>query len=65
MLQEHFYIIKAEDLTAICEAAYLWFKNHNETYHTFTVEEKFTKRLRDELFKVNWDENARLIIDEL
>ena len=58
-------IIKAEVLAGIAEAARLWFKQKNEIYHAFMLEEKQAKRLRDELWKVKWDEDANLFIDEM
>lgn len=64
MLQEHFYNIKPETLAGICEAARIWFSEKNKIYHTFAVEEKQAKKLRDALWKVDWDEDARLVIDE-
>lgn len=66
MLQEHFYIIKAEDLADICEAAHLWYKEMNEKWgNQFAVENIKAKMLRDALWRVKWDKGAKLIIDEL
>lgn len=58
-------IINAITLSGIAEAARLWYAKMNETYHTFPVEEKQAKRLRDQLWKTEWDKKARLFIDEL
>lgn len=57
--------IKAIDLVSVAVAAEIWFKKQNEITNSFALELKKATKLKKELYKTNWDEDAELMIEEL
>lgn len=57
--------IKAIELVGIAVAAELWFKRQDEISHLFGLEKKAAEKLKKQLYAVQWDEDAELLIDEM
>lgn len=56
--------IKAIDLVSIAVAAEIWFKKQNQITNSFIVELKAATELKKALYKVQWDKDAKLTINE-
>lgn len=57
--------IKAIDLLSIAIGAEVLYKKYNKQHHTFNAELDAAFNLKKALYKVNWDDDAELMIEEL
>lgn len=57
--------ITTQDLLGIACAAEIWYKGKDEIFHTFGQELEAATRLKKELWKTEWDDDAQLIIMEM